>query len=37
MGAIKKAYEAKYYKTLASRVQGETSGDYRKLMLAIIG
>lgn len=34
---VKMAYQQKYKKSLASRVKGETSGDYRKLMLAIIG
>lgn len=34
---VKAAYQTKYKKSLASRVKGETSGDYRKLMLAIIG
>ncbi|CDZ98721.1 Annexin [Phaffia rhodozyma] len=33
---VKRAYEAKYGKSLRNRVQGETSGDCRKLMLAII-
>ncbi|KAF9258306.1 Annexin [Marasmius fiardii PR-910] len=34
--AIKKAYHKKYKKSLESRVSGETSGDYKKMMLALI-
>lgn len=34
---VKIAYQQKYKKPLAARVKGETGGDYRKLMLAIIG
>jgi annexin A7/11 len=34
---VKAAYQMKYKKSLASRVKGETSGDYRKLMLSVIG
>ncbi|KAK7458714.1 hypothetical protein VKT23_009713 [Stygiomarasmius scandens] len=33
---IKHTYESKYGKTLEDRVKGETSGDYRKLLLAVI-
>jgi annexin A7/11 len=34
---VKAAYQQKYRKSLASRIKGETSGDYEKLMLACIG
>lgn len=37
MHAIKQAYQAQYGKSLNSRIAGETSGDYEKLLLAIIG
>ncbi|KAJ7594256.1 hypothetical protein C8J56DRAFT_926298 [Mycena floridula] len=33
---IKAAYEGHHKKSLEKRVQGETSGDYRKLLLALI-
>ena len=33
---IKQAYQSKYGKPLAKRVEGETSGDYRKLLLALL-
>ncbi|PHH65530.1 hypothetical protein CDD81_2310 [Ophiocordyceps australis] len=34
---VKGAYQHKYGKSLASRIRGETSGDYRNLMLACVG
>jgi annexin A7/11 len=34
---VKGAYQQKYGRSLASRISGETSGDYRRLMLACIG
>ncbi|CAI0655613.1 unnamed protein product, partial [Colletotrichum noveboracense] len=34
---VKGAYQAKYNRSLASRIKGETSGDYQRLMLACIG
>lgn len=34
---VKGAYQARYKKSLANRISGETSGDYRRLMLACIG
>ncbi|CAG9938336.1 unnamed protein product [Clonostachys rosea f. rosea IK726] len=34
---VKAAYQQRYRRSLASRVKGETSGDYQRLMLAIIG
>ncbi|TDZ40136.1 Annexin A7 [Colletotrichum trifolii] len=34
---VKGAYQAKYNRTLAGRIKGETSGDYQRLMLACIG
>jgi hypothetical protein len=37
MEAVKKAYLSKYGKTLERRVEGEISGDYKKLMLALVG
>lgn len=37
MTSIKHAYQSIYGKSLFKRVEGETSGDYRKLLLAIIG
>ena len=37
MNSIKEAYMRRYGKTLAKRIHGETSGDYRKLLLALIG
>lgn len=33
---VKKAYAHRYKKDLMSRVEGETSGDYQKLMLAVL-
>lgn len=37
MPEIKKAYSAKYNKSLWQAVNGETSGDYKKTLLAVIG
>ncbi|XP_044724731.1 annexin domain-containing protein [Hirsutella rhossiliensis] len=34
---VKGAYQQKYSKSLGSRIKGETSGDYGRLMLACIG
>ncbi|KZZ99081.1 annexin XIV [Moelleriella libera RCEF 2490] len=34
---VKGAYQQRYGRSLASRIKGETSGDYEKLMLACIG
>ncbi|PLB37786.1 annexin [Aspergillus candidus] len=33
---VKRAYQHKYNKSLLDRVRGETSGDYQKLMLALL-
>ncbi|XP_050684882.1 annexin B10 isoform X3 [Leptidea sinapis] len=37
LGAIKREYETIYDKTLLSEVRGETSGDYRKALVALLG
>jgi hypothetical protein len=37
MNAIKQAYQARFSKSLHARVKGETSGNFEKLLLAIIG
>ncbi|KAK1750962.1 annexin-like protein [Echria macrotheca] len=37
MANVRGAYEKRFHKNLASRIKGETSGDYEKLMLACIG
>ncbi|ORX91638.1 Annexin [Basidiobolus meristosporus CBS 931.73] len=37
MPHVKQAYQRKYGKSLYQRVHGETSGDYRRLLLASIG
>lgn len=37
LGNIMEAYQKLYEKTLAEAIQGETSGDYKKLLLALIG
>ncbi|KAK0715893.1 hypothetical protein B0H67DRAFT_554322 [Lasiosphaeris hirsuta] len=37
MANVRGAYEKRYRKNLASRIKGETSGDYERLMLACIG
>lgn len=34
---IKRAFLDRYHKTLYKMVEGDTSGDYRRLLLAIIG
>ncbi|KAF4981132.1 hypothetical protein FZEAL_3002 [Fusarium zealandicum] len=34
---VKGAYQQRYGKSLGSRIKGETSGDYRKAMLAAVG
>jgi Annexin len=34
--AIKSAYKQRYGKPLEARVKGETSGDYQKLLVAIV-
>lgn len=34
---VKAAYQQRYGKSLGKRIAGETSGDYRRLMLACIG
>jgi len=36
MDQVRRAYEHKYKKSLKSRIEGETSGDYRKLLVACI-
>ena len=33
---VKAAYKAKYRRDLATRIKGETSGDYARLMIACI-
>ena len=37
MNQIKGAYMAKYKRSLRERIKGETSGDYRRTLLAVIG
>jgi annexin A7/11 len=37
LGDIKEAFEAKYGKSLESWVKGDTSGDYKKALIAILG
>lgn len=37
MGLIKEEFERNYGKTLASFIKGDTSGDYRKILLGLIG
>ncbi|XP_022906644.1 annexin B11-like isoform X2 [Onthophagus taurus] len=37
MGEIKQNYLAQYGKTLADDIKGDTSGDYKKCLLALIG
>lgn len=34
---IKGAYQQRFRRSLASRIKGETSGDYERLMVACIG
>ena len=36
MGQIKGAYKVRYGKDLITRINGETSGDYKKLMVAMV-
>ena len=37
MAAVKQEFQRMYGKTLASFVKGDTSGDYKKIILGIIG
>ena len=37
MVKIKKAFFEKYHKTLHKMIEEDTSGDYRRLLLAIVG
>ncbi|KAI1143541.1 Annexin [Hypoxylon sp. FL0543] len=37
MANVKGAYQQRYRRSLASRIKGETSGDYQRLMLGCIG
>jgi annexin A7/11 len=37
MQQVKGAYQAKYRRSLTSRIRGETSGDYEKLLCACLG
>lgn len=37
MNKVKEAYRLEFDKTLADRIHGETSGDFRKLLLELIG
>ena len=34
---IKAAFLERYHKTLYKMIEGDTSGDYRKLLLGIVG
>lgn len=34
---VKGAYQQRYRRSLASRIRGETSGDYQTLMVACVG
>lgn len=34
---IKTAFLEKYHKTLYKMIEGDTSGDYRRLLLAVVG
>lgn len=34
---VKAAYQQRYRRSLASRIKGDTSGDYMRLLLACIG
>ena len=36
MGQVKGAYQARYKKDLVTRVKSETSGDYEKLLVAML-
>ncbi|XP_032517786.2 annexin B10 isoform X4 [Danaus plexippus] len=37
LGRIKEQYETMYDKTLESEIRGETSGDYKRALLALLG
>jgi annexin A7/11 len=37
MANVRGAYEKRYHRSLASRIKGETSGDYERMLLACIG
>ncbi|XP_060803295.1 annexin B10 isoform X3 [Amyelois transitella] len=37
LGAIKREYERLYDKTLESEIRGETSGDYKRALVALLG
>ncbi|XP_050351348.1 annexin B10 isoform X5 [Nymphalis io] len=37
LGAVKREYERLYDKTLESEVRGETSGDYKRALVALLG
>jgi annexin A7/11 len=37
MAQVKGAYQHMFHKSLVSRIRGETSGDYEKLMCACLG
>lgn len=37
MANVRGAYEKRYRKRLSSRIKGETSGDYERLMVACLG
>jgi annexin A7/11 len=37
MQQVKGAYQHHFHKSLSSRIKGETSGDYEKLMVAALG
>jgi len=37
LGDIKEAFQAKYGKSLESWIKGDTSGDYKRALLAIVG
>ena len=34
---VKRAFLDRYHKTLYKMIEGDTSGDYRKLLQAIVG
>ena len=37
MVEIKRAFLERYHKTLSKMIEGDTSGDYKKLLMAIVG
>lgn len=37
MNNVKGAYQHKYHRSLVSRIKGETTGDYEKLLVAALG